>query len=98
MTKPRIGLLGMPGPVAPTSDALAALSPLALDAVVLDADGHLGGWQRRSAEVSLPHCIDNLESSGALGNLRQVASRGEQPFTGMWFADSDVYKTLEAAS
>jgi uncharacterized protein len=90
--------MSMPGPVAPTGAAVAALSPLTLDAVALDADGHLGGWQHRSADVSLPHCIDNLESSGALGNLRHVAGRGEQPFTGMWFADSDVYKTLEAAA
>lgn len=90
--------MSTPGPIAPTGDALAALTPLSLDAVVLDADGHLGGWQRRSADVSLPHCIDNLESSGALGNLRHAAGRGEQPFTGMWFADSDVYKTLEAAA
>ena len=90
--------MSMPGPVAPTGAAVAALSPLTLDAVALDPDGHLGGWQHRSADVSLPHCIDNLESSGALGNLRHVAGRGEQPFTGMWFADSDVYKTLEAAA
>jgi DUF1680 family protein len=90
--------MSTPGPVAPTGDALAAVAPLSLDAVVLDPNGHLGGWQQRSAELSLPHCIDNLESSGALGNLRHVAGRGEQPFTGMWFADSDVYKTLEAAA
>jgi hypothetical protein len=86
------------GPVAPSANELSTWAPLALDAVALDADGHLGGWQQRNADVSLPHCIDNLESSGALGNLRHVAGRGDQPFTGMWFADSDVYKTLEAAA
>jgi DUF1680 family protein len=81
------------GPVAPTT---GALTPLGLDAVELAAEGFLGRWQRLTDTATLPHCIANLESSGALGNLRQVADGSGKQFTGMWFADSDVYKTLEA--
>ena len=87
-----------PGPVAPTAEAIGALRPLPLDAVRLEPDGLLGGWQRRNARASLPHCLDHLERSGALENLRGAAGESDRPFTRMWFADSDVYKTLEAAA
>ena len=109
------------GPVDPTPDALAALTPLGLRDVRLDPAGLLGSWQVRNAAATLPHCVERLDSSGALENLRRAGDRGpEQPwagdpaaqasgpgnddgapgrgFTGMWFADSDVHKTLEAAA
>lgn len=89
---------GSASPVAPTAAAISALHPLPLSAVSLAADGYLGAWQALNATATLPHCIANLDSSGALGNLRHAAGRAEQPFTGMRFADSDVYKTLEAAN
>jgi len=40
--------------------------------------------------------LQHLESSGALDNFRRVADGLEAPFKGMYFADSDVYKWLEA--
>lgn len=86
------------GPVAPTPGALATLRPLPLSAVTLDPDGHLGRWQHLTATRTLPHCIARLESEGALGNLRHAAGESDEPYRGMWFADSDVYKTLEAAA
>ena len=89
---------GPPGPVSPTANAVSALSPLGLDDVALEPDGYLGRWQQASADTSLPHCIGNLDASGALGNLRRLAGKSDEPFRGMWFADSDVYKTLEGAA
>ncbi len=89
---------GPPGPVSPTANAVTTLSPLGLDDVALESDGYLGRWQQASADTSLPHCIANLEASGALGNLRHLAGKSDEPFRGMWFADSDVYKTLEGAA
>jgi uncharacterized protein len=86
------------GPVAPTPAAVAALHPLGFDAVRLGATGLLGDWQRRNATATLPHCVGQLEQAGNLANLRRVTGAADQPFTGMWFADSDVYKTLEAAA
>jgi uncharacterized protein len=83
------------GPVAPSAAARQALRPLGSDAVTLSADGVLGGWQRRNAMSTLPHCIDQLTQAGALGNLRRSAT-DDRAHVGMWFSDSDVYKTLEA--
>jgi DUF1680 family protein len=86
----------MEGPAAPTPSALAALRPLPLDAVRLDPDGLLGGWQERNASATLPHCLDQLTAYGNLANLRRVTGDSDATFAGMWFADTDVYKTLEA--
>ena len=85
----------MDGPVRPR--ASTALRPVPLDALRLDPAGLLGGWQRRNAAATLPHCIEQLDRSGALDNLRRSGDR-ERPHEGMWFSDSDVYKTLEAAA
>ncbi|KAA9376062.1 glycoside hydrolase family 127 protein [Microbispora cellulosiformans] len=89
---------GAAGPVAPGPGAVAALWPLGPDQVRLDPDGLLGRWQRRNAAVTLPHCVDNLHSAGNIGNLRAAAGEADEAFAGMWFADSDVHKTLEAAA
>jgi DUF1680 family protein len=107
---------GAAGPVAPTAAALGALAPLGLGDAQLDPAGLLGSWQVRNAAATLPHCIEQLDRTGALANLRLAAdgagggdglAGGGEPgwlrgpsgtaFAGMWFADSDVYKTLEAA-
>ncbi|MEU6408074.1 beta-L-arabinofuranosidase domain-containing protein [Microbispora sp. NPDC046933] len=92
------GLHGSAGPVAPGPGAVAALWPLRLHHARLDPDGLLGRWQRRNAEETLPHCVDNLHRAGNIGNLRAAAGESDEAFAGMWFADSDVHKTLEAAA
>jgi DUF1680 family protein len=84
------------GPVAPTPAARSVLSPVGLDQARLDPDGLLGRWQRRNAEATLPHCIQQLRESGALDNMRRVSGQYDGEFVGMWFADTDIYKTLEA--
>ncbi|GAA0571247.1 glycoside hydrolase family 127 protein [Paractinoplanes ferrugineus] len=86
----------MTGPAAPTPSAIAALNPLPLDAVRLDPEGLLGGWQERNAAATMPHCIGQLSAYGNLDNLRRVTGDSDAEFRGMWFADTDVYKTLEA--
>ena len=86
------------GPVAPTPAAVTALRPLGFDTVRLETARLLGDWQRRNAAATLPHCIGQLERAGNLANLRRVTGDQDGAFTGMWFADSDVYKTLEAAA
>ncbi|MFC6016404.1 glycoside hydrolase family 127 protein [Plantactinospora solaniradicis] len=87
------------GPAQPTPDAVATLHPLGLDDVRLDPAGLLGQWQARNAAATLPHCVAQLREGGALDNLRRLRGDGDVgAFTGMWFSDSDVYKTLEAAA
>ncbi len=84
------------GPVAPTPTAMGVLRPLSTG-VRFDPSGLLGRWQRRNGAETLPHCHERLESDGSLENLHRVASGGEGEHRGMWFSDSDVYKTLEAS-
>ncbi|GLY40287.1 hypothetical protein Amsp01_063100 [Amycolatopsis sp. NBRC 101858] len=86
------------GPAHPTSAATAILRPLFLGAVTFTPDSLLGGWQDRNATRTLPHCVDQLDAAGALDNLRRVTGEVEAARRNMWFADSDVYKTLEAAA
>jgi DUF1680 family protein len=88
---------GRPGPVAPRPASRARLRPLALDDVALDPAGQLGAWQRVNRDVTLPHCIAHVEERGNLDNLRRVTGSADGDFRGLPFADSDVYKTLEAA-
>jgi DUF1680 family protein len=85
------------GPTLPTSQAISALRPLPAHAVRLSADGLLGGWQDRNAAATLPHCIGQLHVRGNLDNFRRVTGDFDGGFAGYWFADTDVYKTLEAA-
>jgi DUF1680 family protein len=85
------------GPVVPTPHALAALRPLPSGAARLRPDGLLGQWQDRNAAATLPHCVDRLDEHGNLANLQRVTGETGGGFAGMWFSDSDVYKTLEAA-
>lgn len=85
-----------PGPVAPRATARLAQRPLPATSVRLDPAGHLGRWQSLNADATLPHSIRMLEESGALPNLRRVTGEHDGPFVGYQFADSDVYKVLEA--
>lgn len=88
----------IPGPAAPRR--AAGLAPLPLSSARLDPASLLGGWQELNAAATIPHCVDNVERTGVLTNFRRLAEAGTDApqgrFEGMWFADSDLYKTLEA--
>lgn len=88
----------VPGPVHPTSSATSALRPLHLTELTFAPDSFLGAWQHRSGTRSLPYCVGQLDTAGAIVNLRRVTGEADGEFQNMWFADSDVYKTLEAAA
>jgi len=74
----------------------ARLRPLDPAGVALHADGQLGGWQGLNRAATIDHCIARLESSGNRDNLRRLGDPGAGGFRGLWFADSDIYKVLEA--
>lgn len=60
-----------------------------------------GFWaprQERNGERAIPSGQDQLESAGNLQNLRLAAGIGEGKAIGPVFADSDVYKWLEAVA
>lgn len=71
--------------------------PLGLTAVRLTG-GSLATWQQLNATVTIPHCITQLEESGVLDNLRRVVGESGAEFRGMIFADSDLYKVIEAVA
>ncbi|WP_082098724.1 glycoside hydrolase family 127 protein [Demequina iriomotensis] len=87
---------GVCAPASPSAVAAHRLTPLPLTAVALDPSHELGAWQQVNREHTLPHVIEHLESTGVLDNLRRLEGAPEVPFRGPVFADSDLYKTLEA--
>ncbi|MDP3951697.1 glycoside hydrolase family 127 protein [Microbacterium sp.] len=70
--------------------------PLATAPVI--TAGLLRNWHERNRRVTLPHGIAMLEEYGNLENLRRLTGESDADFRGMLFADSDIYKTLEAAA
>ncbi|TDC48034.1 glycoside hydrolase family 127 protein [Jiangella ureilytica] len=84
------------GPVGAHASPHARWRPVAHDAVRLSPGGLLGRWQRRNTEATVPHCIEQLETAGNLDNLRRLVGESDAAYRGLHFADSDIYKVLEA--
>lgn len=86
------------GPVAPTPAAVAALTPLPVQAVRITG----GPWelrQRVNRETSLPIGAQRLHEAGNLEDLQLAAEgRTDGEYRGPLFMDSDVYKWLEAVA
>ncbi|GGP21089.1 glycoside hydrolase family 127 protein [Silvimonas iriomotensis] len=73
------------------------LRPVPVGAVTLGGDF----WQPRMARnvaVTLPSQYALLESTGRLNNFRRLTGECTDPYAGIFFNDSDVYKWLEAAA
>lgn len=85
-----------PSSVWPSAGAGAACRPLSHDAVRLHPGSWLGAWQALNRAATIPHCLGQLAETGALDNLGRKAGEFAGPWRGMWFSDSDVYKTLES--
>lgn len=88
----RVAAPALPG------DRVARRRPLGVSAVRLAPGGALGAWQHRNAEATIGHCVENLETSGVLDNLRRVVGESGADYRGFVFADSDLYKTIEAVA
>jgi DUF1680 family protein len=85
------------GPVRPTAAATVAHRPLGRAGTRLTG-GLLGEWQRRNRAASLPLALRQLDRAGNLDNLRLARTGPGESYHGPRFADSDLYKTLEAIS
>lgn len=55
-------------------------------------------YRENNRTVTIDHQYDQLETSGCLENFRRAAAGETGGFQGMWFADTDAYKWIEAAS
>jgi DUF1680 family protein len=75
----------------------AVYRSLPFDAVQL-RDGFWSRWQRINRREALTYGHTQLVESGALDNFAVAAGRKTGAFQNMRFADSDLYKWLEAAS
>lgn len=83
-------------PVLPVAPTRGRLRPLGLDEVRITG----GFWARRrhtNATATLGHCRDWMEREGWAGNFRAAAEgRIHRDRRGREFADSEIYKLLEA--
>lgn len=87
------------GPVRPTTEARVAVQPVGCgDAVI--AGGFWGERQERNRRNSIPIGSRHLREAGNLENLRLAARPGDAraSYRGPVFADSDIYKWLEAVA
>ncbi|MEE1649904.1 beta-L-arabinofuranosidase domain-containing protein [Brachybacterium sp. J144] len=85
-------------PALPRSSREQGLIPLDLRAVRLSPESRLGAWQQLNAEATIPHCIAQLEASGVIDNFRRVVGESGADHRGFVFADSDLYKVIEAVA
>ncbi|MBW7881650.1 MAG: glycoside hydrolase family 127 protein [Caldilineaceae bacterium] len=85
------------GPVDNTRSLRSALRALPYRAVEITG-GFWARYQETNRTMSLPHGFAMLEEAGNLRNLRIAAGMEEGAFAGFLFADSDIYKWLEAVA
>ncbi len=83
------------GPVDNSKSLQSALRALPYRAAQITG-GFWANTQQVNRSVSLPHGFAMLEQAGNLRNLRAAVGLEQADFAGFWFADSDVYKWLEA--
>ncbi len=82
------------GPVALSTTSVARLRPLARPLELRDR--FWGSRQQLVRATGLPYALAQLDRTGRLDNFRRIDVPGSE-YIGDSYADSDVYKTLEAA-
>jgi len=85
------------GVVDTSSSPFAKLIPLAFKEVLL-RDGFWAALRATTRREAIPYGYQKLLDSGAISNFEVAAGKRDGAFRNMRFADSDLYKWLEAAS
>ena len=85
------------GPVDNQKSKVSLLRTLPYSSIQI-TDGFWAKYQQINRTISLSHGFSMLEEAGNLKNLRIAAGIDTGEFAGYWFADSDVYKWLEAVA
>ncbi|UCF95798.1 MAG: glycoside hydrolase family 127 protein [Spirochaetaceae bacterium] len=80
-----------------TNSRFAKLRPIPLVEVEFRG-GFWERWQKITLGSALAHGYEQLERTHTLDNFKILAAELTGEFRGKWFADSDLYKWLEAAS
>src|SRR5438477_1286284 len=62
------------------------------------ADGFWAPRQRTMREATVPHLFRELEQAGQVSNFQRAAAGAKEGYRGPVYMDSDLYKSLEAAS
>jgi DUF1680 family protein len=86
----------MRGPLGPLNRKGPHSVSVEIELVSLSRHGGFGYWQGRNADTTIPHIFNQLKELKYIDNLKNVKDL-ELPRDGLWFSDSDVYKSLEAA-
>ena len=84
------------GPVSNLTSGILHSKPIATAKLDHDVMTLINYWQKMNSTVTIPHIFGKLKELNYISNLQAVAD----PLLkrkGMWFSDSDVFKSLEAA-
>ena len=87
-----------PAPALPRVSRDGALRPLDLSQVTFHPTSGLGAWQELNGSATIPHCVAQLEASGVIDNFRRLIGESGAAYRGFVFADSDLYKVIEAVA
>jgi DUF1680 family protein len=88
---------GFGAPLDLSLSPYARLRPVAVSSVRLDG-AFWGDRCERNRTVSLTGQWEQLDESGVLDNFRRVTGESDAPHRGYVFADTDLYKWIEAAA
>jgi DUF1680 family protein len=100
----RVRLIGAVGAVVTLAVSLGAQAPAdyPIQPVPLSQVKVTGGfWQAKletNRTVTIPHILEENETTGRVDNLRKGAGLMPGDYTGRRFNDTDIYKIIEAAS
>lgn len=86
-----------PTVTAPVLPSAGRLRPLSVSAVRLEP-GFWGDRQRLNTEAIIPHAAEWMDRLGWVGNLTHAHGTDKYEHRGREFADSEVYKLIEAIS
>ena len=84
------------GPVSNLSSGNLHSKPIASAKLDHEVMTFMNYWQKMNSAVTVPHIFGKLDELSYISNLAAVVDPSLKR-KGMWFSDSDVFKSLEAA-
>jgi DUF1680 family protein len=84
------------GPVSNLSGERLHSKPISSAKLDHEVKSFMNHWQKMNSAVTLPHIFSKLNELSYISNLQAVVDSSLKR-KGMWFSDSDVFKSLEAA-